>query len=358
MLNTANNTQYFRQLDTLRAFAVLLVIISHWFSTTSFLNKLAPNGILGVTLFFVISGYLITGILLQNKNAFKVQKYNIHKAFKTFYIRRALRIFPPYYFLLLLICIFNFTIIKKSFWWHFTYTSNFYFFFQNQLAGSLSHFWSLSVEEQFYIIWPALIFFTPNKYLNSLFLTGIIIAIIYRFLIYNPPSNIGRFLMPGSLDSFCLGGLLVFHQQNGSKLYNWLRKNRILVLLSCLLIYFIFNYFIGKERLYLTLYFTIISILFAQIILICSNEVSTPFFATILNNRLLIYLGKISYGLYLYHNFVPYIYNLKFDYVFGIYSFYVVQLLRFLVLTFIATLSWYLLEKPILNLKNKFEYAG
>src|SRR5438105_11085010 len=105
---------YMPQLDSLRAFAVLLVIISHWFSRQHFLNRFADNCILGVTLFFVLSGYLITNILLANKNVIDNGGL-LGSAYKTFYIRRSLRIFPIYYLLIIILFSLNFSDIGKSF---------------------------------------------------------------------------------------------------------------------------------------------------------------------------------------------------------------------------------------------------
>src|SRR6476620_2899804 len=96
------NKVYYRQLDTLRAFAVGMVLLSHWFSPKHIINKYTLNGTLGVTLFFVLSGFLITGILLRTKTSIE-NRLSLREAFKTFYIRRSLRIFPVYYLLLFIL---------------------------------------------------------------------------------------------------------------------------------------------------------------------------------------------------------------------------------------------------------------
>ena len=102
----SNNLEYFSQLDSLRAIAVIMVIISHWFSNEHFLNRFTANGVNGVTLFFVLSGFLITGLLLKSK--YKVEEgSSMWSAFKVFYMRRSLRIFPVYYLLLFISLVFN-----------------------------------------------------------------------------------------------------------------------------------------------------------------------------------------------------------------------------------------------------------
>src|SRR5687767_3808258 len=111
-MSKQQNRFYMPQLDALRAFAVFLVIISHWFSREHIVNRYTDNGTLGVTLFFVLSGYLITGILLKNKNSIE-QGGSIKSALKTFYIRRSLRIFPVYYLLIFVLLIFNVADIQR-----------------------------------------------------------------------------------------------------------------------------------------------------------------------------------------------------------------------------------------------------
>ena len=138
---------YMPQLDTLRAFAVLLVIISHWMPAENILNRYLYNGISGVTLFFVLSGFLITGILLKSKEKIDAGG-SMKQALKTFYIRRSLRIFPLYYLVICIAWIFNESGIRENFGWHFFYLSNFYFWKHWHWQEHLSHLWSLSVEEQ------------------------------------------------------------------------------------------------------------------------------------------------------------------------------------------------------------------
>lgn len=349
---------FYPQLDSLRAIAVLLVIISHWFSKKHFLNRFSDNGVLGVTLFFVLSGFLITGILLKSKQKFEVGT-NVGNAFKIFYIRRSLRIFPIYYLLLITLLLLNIAGIGETFWWHFFYGSNFYFWLQGAFEGQLSHLWSLAVEEQFYLIWPAVIFFIPHRYLTHAFITGIVTGILFRFVIITDENEIGRLLMPGSLDSFCIGGLLAFGR---SKQANWykqylLRQALFLALAFFLLIVVHLPFFRElPPKQYLSLYLFFISVSFGIIINRVGYTVQAPLLKQLLSNKLLLYIGKISYGLYLLHNFIPYFYGLKIPGVPEDMSLYVIQFLRFLFLLVFATFSWFLIEKPILKLKDKFIY--
>ena len=136
------------QLDGLRAVAVAAVAWSHWERDY---QAGIPFGA-GVHLFFVLSGFLITRILLDVRQA-----SDRGAAIRAFYIRRALRIFPAFYVTLLLAWIAGVPLVRESLAWHATYLSNVWIFQMDQWPGSISHLWSLAVEEQFYLAWPFLI---------------------------------------------------------------------------------------------------------------------------------------------------------------------------------------------------------
>lgn len=346
------------QLDALRAFAVLLVIISHWFSAQHILNRYTSNGILGVTLFFVLSGFLITGILLRSKDKI-TQGADVKKAFVTFYIRRSLRIFPVYYVLLLVLFVFNVAAVRESFWWHFFYGSNFFFWSKGAFGGELSHFWSLAVEEQFYLIWPAVIIFIRQKYIPHALIVGVVVALFFRYFITAHENSLGRILMPGSLDSFCIGGLLVYARQSALSVYQaYCKKRNWFVAGSFILLIVVHTtYFKAISlQLFTALFYFLISVSFGIIIDRVADTVKAPFFAWILNNKMLLYIGKISYGVYLFHNFIPHFYGVDIPLLPSVLSFYVIQLLRLGVLIAVSTLSWVLIEKPILKLKDRYTF--
>ena len=144
------------QLDALRGIAVAAVAYSHW---------IAPRyqfgirwGTAGVTLFFVLSGYLISGILLDCRT-----QSDRPFALRSFYARRFLRIFPLYDLVLLILFAVNLPPVRQTIFWHLTYLSNFYFLHHGGWHGPISIFWTLAVEEQFYLFWPAILLFVPNR---------------------------------------------------------------------------------------------------------------------------------------------------------------------------------------------------
>ena len=144
---------YIPQLDTIRAIAVLLVIIHHWLPQDSVLN-IVPNGPLGVNIFFVLSGFLITGILLREKDKAEVLKQKKKTIFRNFYIRRSLRIFPIYYLFLFVLWVIHDPSVQSDGTYFYTYTSNYLFYSQEFFPARTAHLWSLGVEEQFYLLWP------------------------------------------------------------------------------------------------------------------------------------------------------------------------------------------------------------
>ncbi len=200
--------KYIRQLDSIRAFAVFLVILSHWFSPYSAINFF-PNGAIGVDIFFVLSGFLITGILLENRKFAEANEFSKSTTVKNFYVRRVLRIFPVYYLFIFLLLIFHEhtgTHIKSAFPYFVTYTSNYYFFNLQEWDGMLSHLWSLSVEEQFYLIWPWVMIFVRRKY----FLHAVIIFLCIGIATTNIfiHNNIADLLTTTCFDSFGFGAFL------------------------------------------------------------------------------------------------------------------------------------------------------
>ena len=149
---------YIKQLDGIRAIAVLLVIVSHWFPG-GFASRYVLGSI-GVDIFFVLSGFLITRILIAERLKFSAapSTYSRLKSIKNFMVRRSLRIFPIYYLLLILLvlCANQFPNPVAQDWkWYFFYLQNILFYInQGWPGGKLSHLWSLAVEEQFYLFWP------------------------------------------------------------------------------------------------------------------------------------------------------------------------------------------------------------
>jgi len=320
--------RYIRQLDSIRAIAVILVIISHWIRKDHFVNFI-PNGLIGVDLFFILSGFLITSILLTNRLKVGQVYSEKFRLILNFYGRRMLRIFPIYYITIFLLLIFHDflgTHIQNGFIYFLTYTSNYYFFKMQNWDVIVSHLWSLSVEEQFYIIWPFVMLFVPWKHIpKAIFLfiiCGILSQLIFR------ATQFGDILTSSCFDAFGLGALLAWQvivkPVRMEKFFSLLSKVSIFAIIILGSIAFDRSYYFLFGRLAIR----IIGLWFITYTVYREDKLNnSP--NHFLNNPWLIRMGKISYGIYLYH---------------------------LIILIGVSALSWRFIEKPLLNLKKYFRY--
>lgn len=311
-----------KSLNTFRAFAFFGIFLFH---TVGF-----GFGYIGVNAFFVLSGYLITPILLKTKdNTSSFKQY-----LKNFYGRRMLRIFPAYYFYLLAVTgivliagwqhhdIFNVFFSQLS--WLLTYAFNFFtasrFFVNNYLDA---HFWSLAVEEQFYIFFPLLIFFVPYRKLKNTFILIILLGPLIRFLtgyivdhhllsVINPWKELTVYVLPFSnIDAFVIGGFFSVYLRRYTPGTGMIVGSFIgIISVGILTSYLFTNHYtlssissLGYGSLMHDSYkyiwaYTLFSFFFAMLLLRLNKRDLWP---SIFENNILNYLGKISYGLYIYH---------------------------------------------------------
>ncbi|TDQ11996.1 acyltransferase family protein [Pedobacter metabolipauper] len=353
--------KYIKQLNSLRAIAVILVIASHWLAATHILNTL-PLGQMGVDIFFVLSGFLITSILLQNKELAEQEQLSKVKVLKVFYWRRTLRIFPIYYLTITILYLIGEntgTDIRSSIGYFLTYTSNFYFFNISAWDGLLSHLWSLAVEEQFYLFWPFLMLYINSKYLRPMIFIFIAVGIGSQYLLQDVPMN--RILTITCFDGFGLGALLAWQIR-----YRSISKLYMVLSVACMVAVAVFCFGVYQKQWTFIPLRTLISIISLWIILyIYRYESSDQLrFKFILNNKVLIFLGKISYGLYLYHNMIPVFHNrfligylgINIPGYFGSYEGKIFQLENICLLIGISWLSFVLIENPFLKMKSKFDH--
>ena len=344
-----SNLQYFPQIDTLRFIAAILVVLSHWLPN-HWINDF-QIGRLGVELFFVISGFLITRILLQ----LNYEAGNLSDKLKTFFVRRVLRIFPVYYFVVLLTYLFNDGHIEKAIWWNLFYGSNFYMLKINQFTGIMSHFWTLSVEEHFYLLWPYLILLpAPKKVIYSI-LIAIAIGVFSRYYFYHfeySPmfTNIFTF---SCFDAFAIGGFLAYLQILDSKLYHKFTTSKILF--SIVFLGFLYSlYSLNFHELRNNPWNLVAFRFFSGMCFFYLISYSIASDSLLLNRKEFVLMGKLSYSMYLFHNFIP-------GFLMGVpypdpSNTYLRLILDFTVLTAVSYLSWRLIEMPFNKLKKKFKY--
>jgi len=354
-------------LDGIRGVAVMLVFISHFHWILSkktgysqvtpwkFINRTFEAGFLGVDIFFVLSGFLITSLLLKdhaNKQPGMVGR---------FYKRRALRLLPALYALLIV----DFFVAwlenaRMDFQWRTTWRALLYLNNWNvvwNFRGSrkdLGHLWSLGIEEQFYIVWPAVVLLMlALKLHHQIIITVLSLAIaaivVHRINLWNDDIYwLFIYIRTDTrVDSLLVGALFAYvyrHYRVPSQVLNWAAT-----LCFAGLIYI--KYELDASPFIMKTGFTVIAVL-AGIIILAAAE-GAWFASRVLISRPLTIIGKVSYGLYLWH--LP---------VFLILGRHVTSgpkplrlLIGIIVASVVTVISWFFIEKPFLNLKNR-RYAN
>jgi peptidoglycan/LPS O-acetylase OafA/YrhL len=361
---------YFHSLDGLRGLAMILVLIFHFarMKSSAFTFEI---GWVGLQIFFVLSGFLITRILLSSKNL------TLKHFLRQFYLRRALRIFPLYYGYLVLLLVLFFIInepkdILGYYNYLLTYSYNFSILSNDwQLSRMYVHLWSLSVEEQFYIIWPFAVYFLSTKSLKKLMVGLILVVPLFRFLLQIYLTNtfeskdqefIGNMVYWFSFshfDAFALGGALNFVSEDflGISKKIWL----YITLLGCIVAGSINGLALQAHGLFeiSTLGYPLHSTINNQHI--WSYSLLNLFFAALIWNTItakrsifnfkpLQEIGKISYSMYIFHFAILIIFEKA-----GIqhYNNYLGLMLYLVVCTLFAYLLYHGVEKRILALKSK-----
>jgi len=352
------NINYRPEIDGLRAIAVISVIFYHA-NVVIFDEKLFKGGFIGVDIFFVISGYLITSLILRELNT--TQSFS----FINFYQRRVRRILLPLFFVMLL-CFpvawvhldpGNFIDFSKSILYSIGFSSNFYFWDMgqqyaaaNSLLKPFLHTWSLSIEEQYYIIFPIFLFII-FRYLRNYLLLFLIVSFIFSILLAdwgskNYPSATFYFLHSRAWELIA-GSFLAF-----SEIYQHYKKNNLITQNSLSFIGFfiiLFSIIFGKTHFPHPSFYTLAPVLGVCLVILFSNK--NTFIAKILSTKFFVGTGLISYSLYLWH--------------YPIFAFARINeldpgnILNFLTLIIpiiiLSILTYFFIEKPSRNRETKFK---
>ena len=347
---------YRPEIDGLRAIAVIAVILYHA-QFTIFGYQSFKGGFIGVDIFFVISGYLITSIIL--KELFSSGSFS----FKYFYERRIRRILP----VLLVVMIASlplawiylipshFEDYSNSILYSLGFSSNFYFYYSGQEYGAIDgslkpflHTWSLSVEEQFYILFPVIILLV-YKYLRSYLIHVLILGFLIslgladwtsrnypRFNFFVLPTR-GWELLAGSILAYC-----ELTYRRGVKIYffNKIMPGLGLIIIICSI------FFINEEMFHPSLY-TLSPIIGVSLIIWFSNK--EEIITKILSTKFLVGIGLISYSLYLWH-YPIFAFGKIIDLTSSTYN----KVDLILITILISIFSYLLIEKPARNKKIKF----
>lgn len=347
------------QIDALRSFAIFWVVVDHtWMKAGT-----SAFGRLGVGLFLILSGYLITGIMLKSKTAIERGTSSTGPELMSFYMRRAIRILPPY----LLVVGLTFALYRAEFegtlLWHVLFQTSILFALQNEWGPpwQLTHFWTLSVQEQFYAVWPAMVFLLPRKYLAR----GIGIAMLAQPLFHLLLIAMGKqftvaamVLLPGSMAALGAGSLLAIWEKEGRVPW-WLSNPIVPLLIAALLVAPVMEWVdwwggLLKFPLELIMLIPLTALLYGA-----SRGYKGPW-GWFLNSSWMQGAGRISLGIYVYHLLIM---SLLMDaaHKLGFGTFHRGPLLFAVDLAItlcVATLSWTFFEKPIGELKRYFPYGG
>jgi len=349
-------------LDGVRGVAVLSVVLFHFLPRegAGLLGVVSSVGWIGVDVFFVLSGFLITSILYEQRGA---ERY-----FHNFYARRMLRLFPLYYFLFLGVLLL--TPLLHIHWrlGHLAmlfYGANLVLPFDGSLGTvgpfDLFHVWSLAVEEQFYLIWPWLVGSQMKRgTLRNICIVGIFVAPLLRFLMLR--ENVQPWLiyqsLPTRMDSLLFGAVLALIPLPS------LRMARIGGTIALL----VFGSLVWRGHSVFFLSRPIQGAGYSALVLLSGSVLVLSFYPTTIVHRVcswrvLRFYGRYSYGLYLWHYFFSAQFGSLTAWVESCVPVrFVASLLSFglilLISTGIAFASYRLIEQPFLRLKGRFEYYG
>ncbi|MBL8206066.1 MAG: acyltransferase [Blastocatellia bacterium] len=381
----SNSSPRIPELDGVRGLAILVILLGHHFNAIFYPAPDSPLVYLvialrytwsGVDLFFVLSGYLIGGILLDHRQALNY--------YKVFYVRRIYRIFPLFYlnlfvfFALLAVGVgaISTWLFQNPlpFWSYFTFTQNFasvyYVAYVGAPAAWMGVTWSLAVEEQFYFVMPWVIRKCKERWLPLLLIGAVGVAMVLRFFVYNlfAVGSIANYVMtPTRIDGLMMGVLIAYLLRRP----DWRQKleshRRLLWVVFGFLAAGLAGLNIWRQELataesivMTTVGYTWISLFYAMMLLLVllnPQQRITAFFRT----AIMRWLGEISYGFYLLH--IPVI-GLCYGLVLGInprianLKEFSVSLLALAISLALATISWRWLERPLVRRGHSLQYQS
>jgi peptidoglycan/LPS O-acetylase OafA/YrhL len=372
----SSDNGYIKSLDGIRAIAIVLVMSFHY--------DMTYFGWFGVQLFFVLSGFLITGILWKEKQAQSSLQYK----FKKFWMRRSLRIFPLYFGYLLFVSLSYLLFHFPSYYSYyapylFTYTFNYTRSLPQWQGNPLfTHLWSLCIEEQFYLFFPLIIFLCPPKLIKYLMVVIVFISPLSRFALGEYYKS--KFLSPdvvadavywntlSHLDAFFMGGIIPVLSLNKKikKPQRIFYAAIIIAFAAGLINFFTVNsghsylndlgYDHGQSELYQHVWqYTCLNLVFASFILLLVSGHSNKliiFIRKSLERNWMVRIGKVSYGMYIFHwAILVYVFN-RFLHTDNIYLKIVLFIPYVVVVYLFAEVSFRLYESKFLKLKEKLSY--
>jgi peptidoglycan/LPS O-acetylase OafA/YrhL len=353
-------------LDGLRAVAIVAVLISHFFPDRSLLQKSFHWGRFGVLLFFVLSGFLITGLLLRGRAAVDAGATTLGAVVRAFMARRALRIAPIYYMVVLVGWWVGYGPIADFLPWHLTYTGNIAMTYFDKSMAQATHLWSLCVEEQFYLLWPLVVLLAPARRLKGIAAGLVVFSFGYEAMgaLQGRTFEQTHLVLQGCMDALGLGALLaIVSSRDNTAGLGAHRLSLQASLIGAPLFFFAqgFRYQVGltaTDRLAYRIPGDLgLALLSMSMVYLATSTGSSPM-RSFLELAPVRFIGRISYGIYLYHLFLIPIGRLVAE------RLEVSELRRgprmFLlyggISVALAVVSWYAIEAPINRQKRRFPY--
>ena len=373
MASSKLSSRHITALDGLRGLAILLVVIHHIFEVfhkssplETMLIHISDIGWSGVDLFFCLSGFLITGILVDSKGQ--------EKALRRFYYRRTLRIFPLYYASLIVIFLIYPNIVEVDYqnsidkqWWYWTYLVNVLISIPGEVGHTATHFWSLAVEEQFYLVWPFVVFALSKR---KLLIVSIVLVVItpfirWLFIELEYDRSMPYVLTISRMDSLLFGAVIALAMRDArlSEIVQRYAPIALLIGTAAFLFVFLRQGTFARQELMLTMGLTSLATIFASVIAITVNG-KLLWLDKLLSNGFLVFFGKVSYSMYIMHGvIIAWLGKLLFEYTHdnqllwgmsGIPKMIIFSVLVLLLSSLVSWLSWHFFEKHFLRLKNKY----
>jgi peptidoglycan/LPS O-acetylase OafA/YrhL len=328
-------------LDGLRGAAAVLIVVYHVF------QPYLPGCWMAVDVFFVLSGYLITGIVLQHTMSWQF--------LKSFYIRRGLRIWPIYYLLILLLILAGLYDLK-ALPYYLTYTQQVPRYWDGEMPAwkLMEHAWTLALEEQFYLIWPVLVLLAGKRRIGYLALAIAVISVEARYAQFHWWNLLGR------CDGFALGGFLAVIMADTDtdrarhRARSWAMVFAILAMLQAAPLIATGHLVAGVGPASMAARATLASFLAYIPVALVASHAGHPMLV-LLRTAPMVYLGTISYGIYLYH--LPIVKSSEtLSRYLRVAPGPALSVIEFLMVLIVAIASWHLIERPILRLKDRVPY--
>ena len=344
------------QIDALRILAVVWVLFDHFCLAAGS----GPMGRMSVRLFLLISGYLITHILLRSRDAMERERTPLRKVLTNFYVRRALRIAPAYYLLIFLTWQWGAEDFQGTLPWFLSFQSS-VLFAKTQSWGppyQLAHLWTLSVQEQFYLLWPAIVLLVRRGALG-LWIAGIAATgPIFRvgMVMLGLDDTAGAYtLLPSSATALCIGAAAAMLERRGA-VPGWFAGSRPWWLILAAAGFAWVTLANWPDRLHYLILEFVWLIPLAALLLSAAKGIEGPI-GRVLDQKWLQYLGRISLGVYLYQNLAFAAAKWLLDAADlpttnGPAAFVITSVFAIV----FALASWKLLEQPVNGFKRLFPY--